>query len=148
MRGGYPPSTLHNNLSIFRTFAEWVGKAGMVRGIEHYLGSGTTARSSIASQDRTWSGQGVDVAAKIEQVRQKDVRVALQLQLQLAFGLRASFGLTLPAREHGGVDALAAQERPKRTRRLAAVGLGEQRALLPGGVPPLNGCAPLRVESC
>jgi hypothetical protein len=36
---GLSPSTLQNNLSIFRTFAEWIGKAGMVRGIEHYLGS-------------------------------------------------------------------------------------------------------------
>jgi site-specific recombinase XerD len=92
---GFFASTLHNNLSIFRTFAEWIGKAGMVRGIEHYMGSETAARSSIASQDRTWSGQGVDVAAKIEQVRQKDERVALQLQLQLAFGLRAREAMQL-----------------------------------------------------
>ena len=60
-------STLQNNLSIFRTLAEWIGKAGMVRGIEHYLGSGTTARSSIAREDKSWSGKGVDFAAKIEQ---------------------------------------------------------------------------------
>jgi Phage integrase, N-terminal len=35
---GLSASTLQNTLSIFRTFAEWIGKAGMVRGIEHYLG--------------------------------------------------------------------------------------------------------------
>ncbi|MGA8094749.1 MAG: phage integrase N-terminal domain-containing protein, partial [Steroidobacteraceae bacterium] len=80
-------STLQNNLSIFRTFAEWIGKAGMVRGIDHYLGSETAARSSIARRDKTWSGCGIDVCAKIEQVRRRDERVALQLQLQLAFGL-------------------------------------------------------------
>ena len=57
---GLSASTLQNNLSIFRTFAEWIGKAGMVRGIEHYLGPGTAARSSIARQDRSWSGQGID----------------------------------------------------------------------------------------
>ncbi|MGH8320247.1 MAG: phage integrase N-terminal domain-containing protein [Steroidobacteraceae bacterium] len=88
-------STLQNNLSIFRTFAEWIGKAGMVRGIEHYLGSGTTARSSIAREDKSWSGKGVDVVAKIEQVCQKDARVALQLELQLAFGLRAREAMQL-----------------------------------------------------
>ncbi|MGH8291475.1 MAG: phage integrase N-terminal domain-containing protein [Steroidobacteraceae bacterium] len=88
-------STLQNNLSIFRAFAEWIGKAGMVRGIEHYLGSGTTARSSIAREDKSWSGRGVDIAAKIEQVREKDVRVALQLELQLAFGLRAREAMQL-----------------------------------------------------
>jgi len=88
-------STLQNKLSIFRTFAEWIGKAGMVRGIEHYLGSGTTARSSIAREDKSWSGKGVDIAAKIEHVREKDERVALQLELQLAFGLRAREAMQL-----------------------------------------------------
>lgn len=92
---GFSASTLHNSLSIFRTFAEWIGKAGMVRGIEHYLGSGAAARSSIAREDKSWSGRGVDVAAKIEAVRQKDARVALQLQLQLAFGLRAREAMQL-----------------------------------------------------
>ena len=92
---GFSASTLHNNLSIFRTFAEWIGKAGMVRGIEHYLGPGTPARSSIAREDKSWSGRGVDVAAKIEQVRQKDARVALQLELQHAFGLRAREAMQL-----------------------------------------------------
>lgn len=69
-------STLQNNLSIFRTFAEWIGKAGMVRGIDHYLGSGTAARSSIAREDKTWSAHSIDVSAKIEQIRQKDARRA------------------------------------------------------------------------
>ena len=92
---GLSASTLQNNLSIFRSFADWIGKAGMVRGIEHYLGSGTAARSSIARQDRTWSGRGIDVAAKVEEVRRKDERVALQLELQLAFGLRAREAMQL-----------------------------------------------------
>jgi len=92
---GLSASTLQNNLSIFRTFADWIGKAGMVRGIEHYLGSGTAARSSIAREDKSWSGKGVDVAAKIEQVREKDERVALQLELQIAFGLRAREAMQL-----------------------------------------------------
>jgi integrase len=58
-------STLQNNLSIFRTFAEWIGKAGMVRDIEHYLGSGIAVRSSIASQDRSWSARGIDLVAQV-----------------------------------------------------------------------------------
>ncbi|MGA7538214.1 MAG: phage integrase N-terminal domain-containing protein [Steroidobacteraceae bacterium] len=92
---GLSASTLQNSLSIFRTFAEWIGKAGMVRGIEHYLGSGTAARSSIVRQDKSWWGRGIDVTAKLEQVRQKDERVALQLELQLAFGLRAREAMQL-----------------------------------------------------
>ncbi|MGH8291158.1 MAG: phage integrase N-terminal domain-containing protein [Steroidobacteraceae bacterium] len=92
---GLSASTLQNNLSIFRSFAEWIGKAGMVRGIERYLGPGVAARSSIAREDRSWSGRGIDVAAKIEQVRQQDPRVALQLELQAAFGLRAREAMQL-----------------------------------------------------
>jgi integrase len=82
-------------LSIFRTFAEWIGKAGMVRGIEHYLGPGIAVRTSIASQDRSWSARGIDLVAKVEQVRLKDPRVALQLELQAAFGLRAREAMQL-----------------------------------------------------
>jgi integrase len=92
---GLSASTLQNNLSIFRTFAEWIGKAGMVRGIEHYLGPGVAVRSSIARQDRSWSAKGIDLAAKIQQVRLQDPRVALQLELQAAFGLRAREAMQL-----------------------------------------------------
>lgn len=92
---GFSASSLHNNLSIFRSFAEWIGKAGMVRDIEHYLGPGTSVRSSIAHEDKSWSRRGVDVAARIEQVRERDARVALQLELQLAFGLRAREAMQL-----------------------------------------------------
>jgi integrase len=92
---GLSASTLQNNLSIFRTFAEWIGKAGKVRGLEHYLGPGIAVRSSIARQDRSWSAKGIDLAAKIEQVRLKDARVALQLELQAAFGLRAREAMQL-----------------------------------------------------
>src|ERR1019366_4001506 len=41
--------------------------------------------------------------------------------------------LLAPARDHGGVDALATQERAERTGRLAALGLGEQPPLLAPG---------------
>ena len=124
-------STLQNNLSIFRTFAEWIGKAGMVRGIEHYLGSGTTARSSIAREDKSWSGRGVDVAAKIEQVRQKDARVALQLEVQLAFGLRAREAMQLRPYLADKGTYLSVTHGTKGGRdRVEPIRTAEQRALL------------------
>jgi len=92
---GLSASTLQNNLSIFRTFAGWIGKAGMVRGIEHYLGPGVAVRSSIAKEDKSWSAKGVDAAAKIAEVHGKDPRVALQLELSLAFSLRAREAMQL-----------------------------------------------------
>ena len=128
---GLSASTLQNNLSIFRTFAEWIGKAGMVRGIERYLGSGTPARSSIAREDKSWSGKGVDVAAKIEQARQKDVRVALQLELQLAFGLRALEAMQLRPRLADKGTYLSITHGTKGGRdRVELIRSPEQRALL------------------
>jgi integrase len=92
---GLTASTLQNNLSVFRTFAGWIGKAGMVRGIEHYLGPGVAVRSSIAKEDKSWSAKGVDADVKIGEVRAVDPRVAIQLELSLAFSLRAREAMQL-----------------------------------------------------
>lgn len=92
---GLSPSTLQNNLSIFRTLAEWLGKAGMVQRTEKYFSSQASRRSSINQTDKSWSAKGVDIAAKLAEVRAKDARVALQLELQRAFGLRAREAMQL-----------------------------------------------------
>jgi integrase len=103
----------------------------MVRGIEHSLGSGTAARSSIAREDKSWSGRGVDVAAKIGQVCQKDARVALQLELQLAFGLRAREAMQLRPHLADKGTYLSIMHGTKGGRdRVEPIRTGEQRALL------------------
>lgn len=128
---GLSASTLQNTLSIFRTFAEWIGKSGMVRGIEHYLGPGVAVRSSVASQDRSWSARGVDIAAKIEQVRLKDARVALQLELQAAFGLRAREAMQLRPHLADKGSYLSITHGTKGGRdRVEPIRTPEQRALL------------------
>lgn len=92
---GLSASTVQNSLSVFRTFAGWIGKSGMVQTLEHYLGPGVAMRSSTATADRSWSAQGVDFAAKLAQVEAKNPRVAIQLELQAAFGLRAREAMQL-----------------------------------------------------
>jgi site-specific recombinase XerD len=83
------PSSIQNNISIMRTFAGWIGKDGMVLGSATYVATkGAASRSSIATVDKSWSACGVDVSAKIAQVKAIDERVALQMELQRAFGLR------------------------------------------------------------
>ena len=82
-------ATLQNNISTFRIFAGWIGKAGMVERTERYVSTGAASRSSIATQDRSWTAQNVDIAAKIAEVSAKDARVGLQMALQATFGLRA-----------------------------------------------------------
>lgn len=91
---GLAPSTIQNNLSVFRTFSEWIGKAGMVESSAKYVGE-AASRSSINTEDKSWSAKGVDATSKIAEVTVKDPRVGLQLELQQAFGLRAREAMQL-----------------------------------------------------
>ena len=85
---GLSASRLQNNISIFRTFCGWIGKPGMIRASYHYVSSPEIVTRSIKAQtDKTWSGQGVDVRAKLAEVTEHDERVAMVLKLQAAFGL-------------------------------------------------------------
>ena len=92
---GLSASTLQNNLSTFRIFAGWIGKAGMVEPTDRYVTPGAATRTSIATQDRSWSAQNVDIAAKLAEVSAKDARVGLQMALQATFGLRARESMQL-----------------------------------------------------
>ena len=92
---GLSASTLQNNLSTFRIFAGWIGKAGMVEPTGRYVTPGAASRTSIATQDRSWSAQNVDIAAKLAEVTAKDARIGLQMALQATFGLRARESMQL-----------------------------------------------------
>ena len=92
---GLSASTLQNNISTFRIFAGWIGKTGMVERTDRYVSAGAASRSSIATQDRSWTAQNIDLAAKIAEVSAKDARVGLQMALQATFGLRAREAMQL-----------------------------------------------------
>lgn len=90
------PSTIQNNLSILRTFAQWIGKDGMVEPSVKYVSAPEiVTRSSVAAEDKSWRAAGVDVAERLAKVAAMDRRVAVQLQLQAAFGLRARESMQL-----------------------------------------------------
>jgi len=92
---GLSPSTLQNNLSTFRIFAGWIGKAGMVERTDRYVTPGAASRTSINARDKSWTAQNVDIAAKLAEVAAKDARVGLQMALQAIFGLRAREAMQL-----------------------------------------------------
>lgn len=93
---GQSPSTIQNKVSVFRTFAEWIGKRGMIQGAEKYVSNpAAVTRHMVAQTDKTWSGAGVDIQGKIAEVQAKDPRVTIQLELQRAFGLRAKEAMLL-----------------------------------------------------
>lgn len=86
---GLSASTIQNRISIFRVFAEWIGKKGMIRGSECYVkNSKNVERHLVAQTDKTWSGQQQSLQDKLPVIRDLDCYVALQLELQRAFGLR------------------------------------------------------------
>jgi integrase len=95
-RRGLSPATIQSNISIFRVFANWIGKAGMIQGSEKYVTDPSSVkRCTIAKEDKSWDAQGVDIQTKILEVAEKDPRAAMALELQHAFGLRAREALQL-----------------------------------------------------
>jgi integrase len=89
------PSTLQNRLSTLRTFASWIGKDGMVESTERYFPNREASRTSINTQDKGWEANGVSVTQKLDDLRALDERVALQVELQLRFGLRVKESVML-----------------------------------------------------
>ena len=86
---GLSASSIQNRISVFRVFAEWIGKVGMVRESEHYVKNPRSVERCLVTKiDKTWSGQKKTLAEKLEIVMKHDKFVALQLELQRAFGLR------------------------------------------------------------
>jgi site-specific recombinase XerD len=86
---GLSASTLQNRLSVLRTFAKWVGKSGMVKGIECYLKDPSRGKRTVNAQyDHSWSAAGIDVATVVRDVTAYDRFVGMQLELMYAFMLR------------------------------------------------------------
>lgn len=88
---GLATATIHNRLSFLRTYAGWIGKAGLVLPPERYVGVDSihANRVRVATEDLSWSTQNVDIAAKIAEVAAFDCWVGLQLELCHRFAMRA-----------------------------------------------------------
>lgn len=87
---GLATATIHNYLSFLRSYGGWIGKPGMVREPEYYVGSDSphAHRSQVATFDHSWAAKDVDIDAKIAEVSAFDPWVGLQLELCARFGLR------------------------------------------------------------
>jgi integrase len=92
-------ATVQNELSYLRTFAEWIGKPGLVRPVEAYgIAPDRVARHYAASTDRSWPGHGLDPDALIEQIAREDPWVGAELRVARAFGLRVKEAVMLQPR--------------------------------------------------
>ncbi len=126
------PATIQNKISIFRVFAEWIGKSGAIRDSRLYVSSPEKVqRHTYAETDKTWSGQNIDADVLMEKVASIDERVAIQLQLQQAFGLRMKEAALLHPHGADRGSQLAINWGTKGGRdRIVDIKTPEQRAIL------------------
>jgi len=101
---GQSPATIQNKISIMRVFCKWIGKDGMVRdSILYVKNKASVRRSTVVQEDKSWTGNGVDVLLLLAVITAKDKVVAMWLELCWAFGLRISESVMLkPAMSHEG----------------------------------------------
>ena len=86
---GQSPATIQNKISIMRQFCEWIGKNGMVSSSHEYVKNPLSVkRTMVVQEDKSWEGHGIDVDAKLAEIREDDKHVAGRLMLCYTFGLR------------------------------------------------------------
>jgi integrase len=88
-------SSLQNHLSILRTFARWIEKAGLVKPTRHYFPNGEARRSSINKVDKSWTARGVDIESKLAEVRARFPTEEIKLAFQVLMGLRVMESIQL-----------------------------------------------------
>jgi integrase len=87
--GQFGPSAMQKAHSYLRTFAGWIGKPGLVLPISAYISDETLYRRSyVGKHSKAWDDNGVVSAEVIAAVADFDERVAVQIELMKAFGLR------------------------------------------------------------
>lgn len=85
------PKTIQGYLSTLRIFCGWIGKAGLVKDIYHYLPDVPKEKlrtKTVAEKSKSLAANGVEVMEKIELALSLDWRFGCMLMMQVAFGLR------------------------------------------------------------
>ena len=89
-------STLQTRISILRTYAEWIGKPGMVKASEEYVSDPEKIRRQyVAVEDKSWTTKGVDIEKMLIAVSAYDRHCAMQIKIIRAFGLRRQEGVAI-----------------------------------------------------
>jgi integrase len=108
IRSDLSGGTIENKLTYLRALADWMGKNNLVGTLADYADRAAhkLVRSYVALEDKSWEGNGIDASAKIEEIAATDRRVAVQLKLQAAFGLRVEESFLLRPAEAVRDDGL------------------------------------------
>jgi site-specific recombinase XerC len=95
------PATIQTYLSFLRGLGMWMGKHGFVRSPAYYgLIVDEYQRHEYAQRDKSWSAQGIDIDALINDVCAFDGHVGACLRLIRAFGLRRKEAIQFRPFEH------------------------------------------------
>ena len=85
------PKTISGYLSHLRIFCSRIGKKGLVKDVYYYLPNVPKDElhvKTVATKSKSWAEVGIDVAEKVCEAEALDLRFAVMLMLQVAFGLR------------------------------------------------------------
>jgi integrase len=139
---GQTGGTIENKLTYLRALAEWMGKTNLIGSLDDYADRDALGlkRSYVATEDKSWAAHGVDAVAKIEQIALTCPHTAVQLKLQVAFGLRIEESFMLrPAEAARNPQLLAVTRgtkggRPREVPIETKIGILEEAARLSNGL--------------
>ncbi|MFM0136417.1 integrase domain-containing protein [Caballeronia grimmiae] len=119
--------TIENKLTYLRALAEWMHKPNLIGPLESYVDRKEhgLVRSYIATEDKSWEGNGVDSIEKMAEIAHTDKYVAVQLRLQLTFGLRVEESFLLRPLESVGDDGMLRVTRGTKGGRNRVVPIGD-----------------------
>jgi integrase len=133
---GLAPATIQNRISVFRIFAEWIGKNNMIKKSELYCSAPEVVkRSQVAQEDKSWSAKDIDIPKLLLEIEAYSKHAAAQLLMIHAFGLRRNEALCFKPNLNwtieNGVNLIRVRDGPKGGReRVLIVETPQQEAAL------------------
>jgi integrase len=90
------PGTVDNRLTYWRTLAGWMKKNQLVGTVDDYIDRPDGYRRYyVAQQDKSWEAANINVEEVFSRLTERDRWVAIQVELQSAFGLRVEESMRL-----------------------------------------------------
>jgi hypothetical protein len=86
--------TLENKITYLATLASWLGKSNIVKSCE-YEQLKSLKRTGTTMTDKSWESRNIDAQQMIAQIAADNPHVAIQLALQITFGLRTEESMLL-----------------------------------------------------
>jgi hypothetical protein len=88
--------TLENKITYLATLAGWLGKSNIVKSAEEYEQlKSLENRTGTTVTDKSWESRNIDAQQMIAQIAADNPHVAIQLALQITFGLRTEESMLL-----------------------------------------------------